>query len=121
MSPPKPTRDPLAHQVAKTRIVRWVCALVVLAAMSVRWWPIEAEGTLPGSVAKEAEALPEAKRKPVLRVIWDASNEIRSSVVFATVIICMVFVPLLFLQGIEGRFFRPLGIAYIVSTFASLI
>ncbi len=63
----------------------------------------------------------EAERKPVLRVIWDASNEIRSSVVFATVIICMVFVPLLFLQGIEGRFFRPLGIAYIVSTFASLI
>jgi CzcA family heavy metal efflux pump len=61
------------------------------------------------------------QRRPVLRVIWDASNEIRSSVVFATVIICMVFVPLLFLQGIEGRFFRPLGIAYIVSTFASLI
>ncbi|MBK8098626.1 MAG: efflux RND transporter permease subunit [Planctomycetes bacterium] len=69
----------------------------------------------------ENVALPEASRKPVLRVIWDASNEIRSSVVFATVIICMVFVPLLFLQGIEGRFFRPLGIAYIVSTFASLI
>ena len=65
--------------------------------------------------------LPAATQKPVLRVIWDASNEIRSSVVFATVIICMVFGPLLFLQGIEGRFFRPLGIAYIVSTFASLI
>ena len=60
MSTPKPTRDPLAHQVAKTRVVLWVCALVVLAAMSVRWWPVEAEGTLPGSVAKEAEALPDA-------------------------------------------------------------
>ena len=69
----------------------------------------------------ENAALPVEGQKPVLRVIWDASNEIRSSVVFATVIICMVFVPLLFLQGIEGRFFRPLGIAYIVSTFASLI
>jgi CzcA family heavy metal efflux pump len=69
----------------------------------------------------ENAALPADGRKPVLRVIWDASNEIRSSVVFATVIICMVFVPLLFLQGIEGRFFRPLGIAYIVSTFASLV
>jgi len=69
----------------------------------------------------ENAALPTEGQKPVLRVIWDASNEIRSSVVFATVIICMVFVPLLFLQGIEGRFFRPLGISYIVSTFASLI
>jgi CzcA family heavy metal efflux pump len=69
----------------------------------------------------ENAALPAESRKPVRQVIWRASNEIRSSVVFATVIICMVFVPLLFLQGIEGRFFRPLGIAYIVSTFASLI
>jgi Cu/Ag efflux pump CusA len=47
----------------------------------------------------ENAALPAEGQKPVLRVIWDASNEIRSSVVFATVIICMVFVPLLFLQG----------------------
>ncbi|MEZ0263863.1 MAG: efflux RND transporter permease subunit [Phycisphaerae bacterium] len=60
-------------------------------------------------------------RKPFLRVIFDASNEIRSAVVFATVIIVIVFVPLLFLQGLEGRFFRPLGIAYIASILASLI
>ena len=60
-------------------------------------------------------------RKPFLRVIFDASNEIRSAVVFATVIIVIVFVPLLFLQGIEGRFFRPLGIAYITSILASLL
>lgn len=69
----------------------------------------------------ENARLPEAERKPAMRVIFAASNEIRSSVVFATVIIVAVFVPLLFLQGIEGRFFRPMGIAYIVSILASLL
>ncbi|MBL8732069.1 MAG: efflux RND transporter permease subunit [Planctomycetes bacterium] len=70
---------------------------------------------------RENHALPAASRQSPVRVIWQASNEIRGAVVFATIIIGMVFVPLLFLQGIEGRFFRPLGIAYIVSTLASLV
>ena len=69
---------------------------------------------------RENAAMPEGSQRAVVDVIYDASNEIRSSVVFATIIICMVFVPLLFLQGLEGRFFRPLGIAYITSIFASL-
>jgi CzcA family heavy metal efflux pump len=63
----------------------------------------------------------ETERRPFVDVIFDASNEIRPAMVLATVIIVVVFVPLLFLQGLEGRFFQPLGITYIVSILASLI
>ena len=63
---------------------------------------------------------PKEEQRPRLTVILDASNEIRPAMVFATVIIVLVFLPLMFLEGIEGRFFRPLGIAFGVSILASL-
>ncbi|MGV3771670.1 MAG: efflux RND transporter permease subunit [Verrucomicrobiales bacterium] len=70
---------------------------------------------------RENHRLPEASRRPALQVVYEASVEIRSSILFATLIIVLVFAPLFFLSGVEGRLLQPLGIAYVTALIASLI
>ena len=61
------------------------------------------------------------KPRPVFDVIWRASVEVRSGIVYATAIVILVFLPLFALPGIEGRLFAPLGEAYIIAVLASLL
>lgn len=70
---------------------------------------------------RERAALPPDARQPVSSTVLEASREVRGSIVSATAILMVVFVPLLFLDGLEGRLLRPLGIAYLVSIASSLV
>ena len=67
----------------------------------------------------ENNALPNPK--PALLVVYEASREIRSAIVFGTAVVILAFIPLFALSGVPGRLFVPLGIAYIVSILASLV
>src|SRR5680860_303235 len=64
---------------------------------------------------------PKDEREPTLTVVRDASVEIRSSIIIATLIIIVSFIPLFFLGGMEGRLLQPLGIAFVTSVLTSLI
>src|SRR5262245_18608907 len=69
---------------------------------------------------RENRAKPATERLPAATIVRDATLEIRSSIVFATVIIVVVFLPLFGLAGVEGRLLAPLALAYIVALLASL-
>ena len=70
---------------------------------------------------RENATRPEAERRGIVEVVYQASKEIRGSIVFATIIVMLVFLPLFFLSDVEGRLLQPLGLAYLIALFASLI
>ena len=70
---------------------------------------------------RENRMLPAAERLPIRQVVFNASREVRMPILNSTLIIIVSFIPLFFLSGMEGRMLVPLGVAFIVSLFASTI
>lgn len=82
--------------------------------------PVGPAGFQPAdSETRQAGSLCSGPR-PLWRVVLDASVEVRSAVVYATFVVMVVFLPVLTMSGLQGRFFGPLGVAFILSVVASL-
>lgn len=70
---------------------------------------------------KENHRMPVGERRPAAKIVFEASSEIRASIIHATLIIMVTFTPLFFLSGLEGRMLKPLGFAYLIALVMSLI
>lgn len=70
---------------------------------------------------RERTSLPEDDRPTVIETVIAASLEIRAAIVSATYILMLVFVPILFLEGLEGRLLQPIAISYLAAILASLV
>lgn len=113
---------------------------LLLTFLVFRWWGVSLNTMTLGGIAvaigdlvddsivdienifrrlRENRQLPQPR--PPLRVVYDASCEVRGSIVYATLIVTLVVLPLFTLGGIEGRIFAPLGLAYVVALLCSLL